>query len=495
MHTTGTAHCLTIASRALRDVLLFATAYGIANYVRFTELWRIEQFVPPIIAGAVVLVAATYILGLYSVESQRRSGFRVHLVLLTFGFALGLLAVTLVGYVSFDQRVGRGFMALGCLFSFPMLLVNHWLIFHKHKIAPQRVAFLAESQEEIKEYQQLRETPLLGVYPIGRISIAPISNDDPECLGRLNDASEIVKKHRLDCIIVSEDRLEEGSTVAQLRRLRYLGITCTPLINLCEKHLHYVPLHLVSLNWLLYSENGSRNLYFSKMKRLFDIMSSIILMIVLLPFLALGMALVRIFSPEGPVFFTQERVGRFGKNFKIWKLRSMRTDAEAAGPVWSSVSKDPRVFPGGALLRKYRIDEIPQLLNVLRGDMSFVGPRPERPEFVKQLSETLPYYEERHMIHPGLTGWAQVCYPYGASVEDAKCKLEYDLYYLKHAGVVFDLLILLDTVRVVLGGGLKSSAHRRYAGGTESVNYSLIRTAMNGGSTHESKIQRSAEVA
>jgi lipopolysaccharide/colanic/teichoic acid biosynthesis glycosyltransferase len=204
------------------------------------------------------------------------------------------------------------------------------------------------------------------------------------------------------------------------------------------------------------------------MKRLFDIISSIILIIVLFPFFIMGIAIVRFFSPEGSVFFTQERVGRFGKTFKIWKIRSMRTDAEASGPKWSSAAKDPRVFPGGALLRKYRIDEIPQLINILRGEMSFVGPRPERPEFVSQLSGEIPYYEERHMIHPGLTGWAQVSYPYGASVEDAKCKLEYDLYYLKHAGIVFDLMILLDTIRVVLGGGMKSPTQQRYVGAMDS---------------------------
>ncbi|MDI1310833.1 sugar transferase [Prosthecobacter sp.] len=496
MHTSGTAHSLTIAKRAARDALLFAAAYGIANYVRFTELWRIDSFAPPIVIGALVLVCTTYILGLYSVESQRRSGFRIHLVLLTFGFLMALIAVTLCGYISFDQRVGRGFMALGCLFSYPLLLVNHWFIFHKHRIAPRRIAFLVESESEMIEYQRIRKTPLSGVHPVGRISISPDSIQEADYLGSLDDAPRIMKTYNLDCLVFSEAHIENGSIRTRLRQLRYLGITCTPLIDVCEKHLHYVPLHLVSLNWLLYSEKGSRNLYFSKMKRLFDIISSLVLMVVLAPFLLVGMAIVRIFSPEGPMFFTQERVGRFGKPFTIWKLRSMRLDAESAGPVWSAAFKDPRVFPGGALLRKYRIDEIPQLINVLRGDMSFVGPRPERPGFVKQLSETLPFYEERHMIHPGLTGWAQVCYPYGASIEDSKCKLEYDLYYLKHAGVVFDLLILLDTVRVVLGGGLKPSARQRYSGGEASEKYSQLEAVMSAKiATEQGHLQPASRIA
>lgn len=458
MNSPGTGHWWAIAKRSGRDFVLFASAYLIANYVRMSELWKIDYFIPPIVIGGGVFVSTVYVLGLYSVESQRRSRFRIHLILLSGAFLVGLIAVTIVGYLSFDYRVGRGFMALGCLLSLPLLASHHWYIYHKHKIAPQRIAFLAESESELLEYQRIMEMRLRGVQFVGRISTNGDSDGRSDWLGKLAEAPLLIRQHKIDCIVFSEARMEDEYARRQLRQLRYQGIECAPFINVCEKHLHYVPLGLVSLNWLLFSENGSRNFYFSKLKRLFDIASSFTLLILLSPFLLFGIALVRIFSPEGPVFFSQERVGRFGKAFKIWKLRSMRVDAEKQGPVWSSASKDPRVFPGGALLRRYRIDEIPQLINVLRGDMSFVGPRPERPEFVKRLNETIPYYEERHMIHPGLTGWAQVCYPYGASVEDAERKLEYDLYYLKHAGVVFDILILLDTVRVVLIGGIKPSA-------------------------------------
>ena len=463
MNSFTTNHSLVIAKRAVQDLFIFAVAYGIANYVRFSALWRIDSFIPPILIGALALVSSTYILGLYSVESQRRSSFRIHLLLMTFGFFIGLITVTLVGYVSFDQRVGRGFMALGCLFSYPLLAVNHWFIFYKHKLAPKRIAVLIESENEMAEYQQIRDKYPLGVQCLGIISTTPDLISSSDLLGSLEKAPAIIKENNLDCLVFSEAHLKNEATRTRLRQLRYLGITCTPLINISERHLHYIPLDLITLDWLLYSGNGSRDLYFSKMKRLFDIISSIILIIASFPIFLLGIAIVRYFSPEGSVFFTQERVGRFGKTFKIWKIRSMRTDAEASGPMWSSASKDPRVFPGGALLRKYRIDEIPQLINILRGEMSFVGPRPERPEFVSQLSAEIPFYEERHMIHPGLTGWAQVSYPYGASVEDAKCKLEYDLYDLKHAGIVFDLMILLDTIRVVLGGGMKSPAQQRYA--------------------------------
>lgn len=455
-------HWFKAGTRALRDVGLFVGAYLLANYVRFSILWRIDDYVPAIIAGAAALVAGNYIMGLYSIESHRRSSFRLHLILLLFAFAIALVCITLTGYLSFDSRIGRGFMALGCLFSLPLIIFNHWCIYHKHRIAPQRVAFLAESDEEIHEYLRMREFCPPGIQLIGRIGIEKDGPTHHDYLGRLRGLRKLVRQHKLDRIVFLEQRLEDDKALQELRMLRYLGFQCTSLISVCERHLHYVPLHLVTMNWLLTSELASRNLYFSKLKRLFDIVTSLVLLVLLAPFFAAGVAIVRVFSPEGPVFFKQERVGRFGRRFQIYKLRSMRTDAEKGGAVWSSVGKDPRVFPGGAFLRKYRIDEIPQLLNVLRGEMSFVGPRPERPEFVSKLARSLPYYQERHMVQPGLTGWAQVCYPYGSSIDDAKCKLEYDLYYLKHAGVVFDSLILLDTVRVVLGGGLKNGIKGRY---------------------------------
>jgi len=466
-------HWSHIGIRAARDILVFATGYLLANYVRFTGLWRIEDFIPSIFAGAGTLVSVTYILGLYSVESQRRSSFRTHSILLTFAFLLAFVVITLAGFVTLEF-VGRGFMALGCLFSYPVLLLSHYLLYHKHRIAPERIAFVGESEEEIAEYGRLRSMCPPGVQLVGRIGIEKDLEHEHGFLGKLRNVRSLMHQHKLDRIVFMEKRVEDYSSRQEFRRLRYLGFSCCSVISLCEKHLHYAPLHLVTMNWLMQAESTSRDFYFSKMKRFFDVVTSLILLVLLSPFLLIGMAIVRVFSPEGPVFFHQERVGRFGKRFQIYKLRSMRTDAEKGGAVWSSVSADSRVFPGGAFLRRYRIDEIPQLLNVLRGEMSFVGPRPERPEFVTKLARALPHYQERHMLQPGLTGWAQVCYPYGSSIEEAKCKLEYDLYYLKHAGVLFDSLILLDTVRVVLGGGIKhSKMANRYSADTEIVSDDL----------------------
>jgi exopolysaccharide biosynthesis polyprenyl glycosylphosphotransferase len=193
---------------------------------------------------------------------------------------------------------------------------------------------------------------------------------------------------------------------------------------------------------------GTRGRVDAAVQRLTDIVLSLALLALTLPLMLLTAVLIRLDSP-GPVLYRQERVGLYGRRFTLLKFRSMRTDAEARGPVWAA-QRDPRVTRVGAFIRMVRIDELPQLINVLRGQMSFIGPRPERPHFVAQLEQALPFYRDRAQVKPGLTGWAQVNYPYGASVEDARAKLSYDLYYVKHRSLLLDLLILVGTVRVVL---------------------------------------------
>lgn len=463
MNSFSNAHWIAVGRRAGRDAVLFLMGYAVAVLVRFDGFERVQDFAVPVLLGLCGFLIFTYIFGLFSIEARGRERFLAHALLLVGAFVAAFLIITLVGYVDFTSRVGRGVMALGVAFTLPPLLLHHWLMFNKHRLAPIRVAIVAESPAELEEYRRLKEMNPRGVEIVGRIGVTNTETGDDH-LGRIRHASVLLNRHRIDRIAYAESRMQDSASRPYLRRLRYSGIPCVPLITFCEQYLEYVPLHLVTGQWFILSENTSRGLYFRKLKRSFDILTSLSLLVLLSPALLFGVALVKLFSPEGPLFFRQERVGRFGKKFQILKLRSMRTDAEKDGPKWSSASGDSRVFPGGALLRRFRIDEIPQLLNILRGDMSFVGPRPEQPAFVEKLAKTIPYYEERHMIPPGLTGWAQVCYPYGANVEDARCKLEYDLYYLKHAGVVFDLLILLDTVRVVLMGGLKPKESRpRYA--------------------------------
>jgi sugar transferase (PEP-CTERM system associated) len=241
-----------------------------------------------------------------------------------------------------------------------------------------------------------------------------------------------------------------GFPTAPLLECRLRGFVVTNFLNFWERETRQVMLDLLDPSWLIYSDgfqlSGALNAF---LKRTFDVVVSLAILIVTSPILLLAALAVRLDSP-GPIFYKQERVGRNGKAFNIFKLRTMREDAEQGGvPQWAG-AKDPRVTRVGSFLRLTRIDEIPQVFNVLRGDMSFVGPRPERPFFVESLAREIPYYRERLRMRPGITGWAQINYPYGASIEDAKAKLSYDLYYIKNYSIFFDLLIAIGTVQVVL---------------------------------------------
>jgi exopolysaccharide biosynthesis polyprenyl glycosylphosphotransferase len=282
---------------------------------------------------------------------------------------------------------------------------------------------------------------------------------DTRVLGTSDDLERIAHNHKLDRVLVTGKAMNHASLCTRFCKLRYSGVTVMPLIIVCEELDQHVPLELVGPEWLLNASGEPQLLYIKKVKRLFDIVISTLGLLIGLPVLLVAMLAVRLTS-RGPVFYRQRRSGRFGREFEMIKLRTMRTDAEAAGIQWAqggaNGSRDPRVTLFGGLMRKYRIDEIPQLWNVLKGEMSFVGPRPERPEIIESLAKQIPYYEERMMVQPGITGWTQVNYPYGASVMDARRKLEYDLYYLKHMSLFLDVFILLDTVRTVLFGGASS---------------------------------------
>jgi sugar transferase (PEP-CTERM system associated) len=213
-----------------------------------------------------------------------------------------------------------------------------------------------------------------------------------------------------------------------------------------------VHLELLTPSWIIFGGGFRRDGLRVHSERAFDLVASFGLLLIASPIMLLTTLAIKL--EEGfsaPVFYGQDRVGFGGKVFRVLKFRSMRVDAERNGAQWASTN-DNRITPVGKYLRKLRIDELPQLWNVLRGDMGFVGPRPERPEFVATLAETIPYYRERHSVKPGITGWAQLCYPYGASEQDAVEKLQYDLFYVKNHDLVFDILILLQTVEVILLG-------------------------------------------
>ncbi|MEN3365121.1 MAG: hypothetical protein V7606_2395, partial [Burkholderiales bacterium] len=242
-----------------------------------------------------------------------------------------------------------------------------------------------------------------------------------------------------------------GFPIQQLLECKSNGIKVTDSAAFFEREACQIRVDSIQPSWLVFGNGFDQSARRIVVKRAFDLVASIALCIVTLPIMALTTLLIFL-EDKGPIFYQQERVGKGGRLYKVLKFRSMQCNAEQSGqPQWAA-KNDPRTTRVGAIIRKVRIDELPQILNVLKGEMSFVGPRPERPYFVKQLSETVSFYDIRHTIKPGITGMAQVRYQYGASVEDSVQKLQYDLYYVKNNSLYLDLLILLDTVQVVLLG-------------------------------------------
>ncbi|MBL8698820.1 MAG: TIGR03013 family PEP-CTERM/XrtA system glycosyltransferase [Alphaproteobacteria bacterium] len=261
------------------------------------------------------------------------------------------------------------------------------------------------------------------------------------------DLDRIVEDIGVDEIIVAVEN-QRGMPIDALLRCKTAGIRVRDDVAFLEEEVGYIDTTAVTAGWLVFRQGFSRTDLFLLAKRVFDIVVSSALLLFTLPITAVAAALVKLES-RGPLFYSQERVGLDGNVFTVVKFRSMTVDAEKDGPQWAA-KKDARITRIGNILRKTRIDEIPQVFNVLRGDMSFVGPRPERPMFVAELREQLRFYDERHRLKPGITGWAQINYPYGASIDDAREKLSYDLYYVKNASIFLDVLILLQTVRVII---------------------------------------------
>ncbi|WP_291255569.1 exopolysaccharide biosynthesis polyprenyl glycosylphosphotransferase [Fusobacterium sp.] len=266
-----------------------------------------------------------------------------------------------------------------------------------------------------------------------------------------DDLVKFTKENDISLIILCKEKLESNE-IRDILSLKLGGIEVKSYFDYMIENEGKIEVEFIDEEWLLqaYGFKILRSQIQNNIKRLFDIIMAIIIGIMALPVMIIATIIVRLESP-GPVIYSQDRVGENGKEFKVHKFRSMRNDAEKDGAKWAQVN-DPRVTKFGNFMRKTRIDELPQLVNVFKGQMSFIGPRPERMVFIKELEKEIPYYNLRHMVKPGLTGWAQVMYPYGASVEDARKKLEYDLYYIKHHSLYLDLIIMFMTFKTVVFG-------------------------------------------
>ena len=269
-------------------------------------------------------------------------------------------------------------------------------------------------------------------------------------IGAPADLMELIRRHSVDRVVVTMADRRGRMPTRELLQAKLSGVRVEDAATMYERLTGKILIDEIKPSWLIFSDGFRASRTTRALKRLVDLALALIGLVTAAPLMLLTALAVRLESP-GPVLYRQERVGENGRVFTLCKFRSMRSDAEKGTPIWAS-EKDARVTRVGRFIRVTRLDELPQLWNVLRGDMSFVGPRPERPFFVEQLAAVIPFYMERHAVKPGLTGWAQVKYRYGTSVEDAMEKLRYDLYYIKHLSIVFDLTIVMDTVKVILSG-------------------------------------------
>jgi sugar transferase (PEP-CTERM system associated) len=294
----------------------------------------------------------------------------------------------------------------------------------------------------------------LGVELVGFVDSDPAlvgtSLINPGVVGTVGQIPHIVRDRRVDRVVVSLADARGKLSMDQLLEMKLNdGVRFDHLASVYEDYTGKIAVENLRPSWLIFSQGFRKSRLLSATKRLVDIVLSVTGLLVAAPIMAIVAIAIKWTSP-GPVFYHQRRVGKDGHVFTIYKFRSMRTDAEAGtGAVWSQ-QNDPRVTPVGRFLRRSRLDEVPQLWNVVRGDMSVVGPRPERPEFVSELTKQIPFYGQRHVVRPGLTGWAQVRHTYGSTIDDALQKLQYELFYIKHMSLAFDLFIALETVKTVL---------------------------------------------
>ena len=410
------------------------------------------QFTLVFVFACVVTMAG---LGLFS--RRQRANTAGLLVRIAVAVLIGaLLAVLLARIIEFGEiwlRIVARAAVFGVLFAgLSRLLVGKLInedIFRR-KILVFGAGSRAASIANLRRRSDLRGFKIDGFIAAGgEDSVVPADR-----LLMLNrPLVSIAIERQIDEIVVAMDDRRRNFPVAELLECRLAGVDVIEVISFLERETGKLRLDVLHPSWLIFSGGFRRDAARELTRRAFDVLASLLLLLIASPLMLLAAIAIKLEDGiTAPVFYRQTRVGLLGRHFEIIKFRSMATDAEKDGLAKWATTDDNRVTVAGKLMRKTRVDELPQILNVFKGDMSFVGPRPERPQFVEQLSEKIPYYRERHWVKPGITGWAQLCYAYGASEADAAEKLQYDLFYVKNHGLLFDLMILVQTAEVILLG-------------------------------------------
>ena len=439
------------------EFILVVVAVLVAAWVRFHDDPAGHQEFAEWLGLKAVLVGiavtgAMAAFGLYQVHVRHKW---IDLVLrLTLSFAFGGIALLVAYYLLPIVYIGRGVLAMTLVFGFVAVLLVRVGLFRvlKSDAFKRRVLVLGAGESADLINQRMRRQSdrqsfvLVGFLPIeGQQVVVRTGLLDVDA----GSLTELVDRLQVHEIVVAPDERRGAMPMEQMLACAQRGIAVTQLSSFFEREAGIVKMQVADPSWLVFSGGFDHSTPRRLSKRFFDLSAALVLLMLAWPamlLVALGVWL----ESNGPVFYRQTRVGEGGRHFDLVKFRSMRTDAEADGVARWAKSGDDRTTRVGRFIRLTRLDELPQLFNILKGEMSFVGPRPERPQFVDMLDQELRYYSVRHSVKPGLTGWAQLRYPYGASVKDAEEKLKFDLFYVKNHGLVFDLMILLQTVEVVV---------------------------------------------
>jgi sugar transferase (PEP-CTERM system associated) len=415
------------------------------------EAGTIASRLPELLSFAVSQMLAMVAVGVYS--PQALTSMRFATARLLVAVSLGTIFLSVLFFLMPAITFWRSNLLYAMAASLAGLFLLRLLVGKTlgGQVFKRRVVVLGAGPRA-QRVKALARAPGAGFVVVGFVSMSEANRVIPEAIARdaiYNLADHVVLLNASEVVLALEER-RNALPLKDLVRIKTTGVHVNEISTFLERETGRVDLDSVNPSWLIFSDGfSSGRMFSSAFKRLFDISASLLLLVVMLPVVVLAAIAVKIDS-KGPAFYRQRRVGLYNQGFDILKLRSMRTDAEVAGQALWAEKDDPRITRIGRFLRQTRVDELPQCWSVLKGEMSFVGPRPERPQFVDDLEQQLPYYAERHMVKPGITGWAQINYPYGASIEDARQKLEYDLYYAKNYSPFLDILILLQTIRVVL---------------------------------------------
>jgi sugar transferase (PEP-CTERM system associated) len=438
--------------RLLCEVVLVGGSFLLATILFAGPDWRLVLFYDNGLLKIAGITAFTLLLTYYfDLYGPRRfsEGWEIYFRLL---LVLSVLSFVLAGFVYLvpDFAIGPFVFVVG-VSSVAVLLVlwrgaYEWII--SLPVFRERVYVLGGGERARAVVDLLRASQDAGMEVIGWKSESEV-----DIHNRIERFSADIRafcgpKPGIDRVIVALEDRRESMPIRELLNLRLCGVVIEYSSALSERLTGRLPLDGLYPSTLIFAEGFRMSTTQQLLRRMLSFAVSFIVLMICLPFIPLIILAVRLSSP-GPIFFSQTRVGYRGRLFTAYKFRTMRENAEAQGAVWAA-KDDPRVTSIGRFMRSSRLDEIPQLWNVLRGDMAFVGPRPERPEFVQWLSQEIPYYDLRHMLRPGITGWAQVRFRYGASLEETKRKLEYDLYYIKHHSIGLDLLIMFETIKTII---------------------------------------------